>query len=143
MKPVDVKWSTYIVSSNKVIQKDPKFKIGDTVRISKYKNIFTKGYVQNWSKEVSVIKKVKNTVPWTYIISDLKSVEIVVTYYENELQKKKKEFRVENVIKSINYMLNGNARIVLLTVGLIKKIKNSFFWNEIFSRKSESWIRFV
>ena len=91
MKPVDVKWSTYIVSSNKVIQKDPKFKIGDTVRISKYKNIFTKGYVQNWSKEVSVIKKVKNTVPWTYIISDLKSVEIVVTYYENELQKKKKK----------------------------------------------------
>ena len=143
MKPVDVKWSTYIVSSNKVIQKDPKFKIGDTVRISKYKNIFTKGYVQNWSKEVSVIKKVKNTVPWTYIISDLKSVKIVETYKKNKLKKKKKEFRVENVIKSINYMLNGNARIVLLTVGLIKKIKNSFFWNEIFSRKSESWIRFV
>ena len=62
MKPADVKPSTYIDSSIETNDKDPKFKIGDTVRISKYKNIFAKGYVPNWSEEVFVIKKVKNTV---------------------------------------------------------------------------------
>ena len=56
MKPVDVKSSTYIDSSDK----DPKFKIGDIVRISKYKNIFAKGYVPNWSEEVFIITKIKN-----------------------------------------------------------------------------------
>ena len=61
--------------------KDSKFKIGDIVRISKYKNIFAKGYDPNWSEEVFVIKKVKNTVPWTYVISDLKGKEIVGTFY--------------------------------------------------------------
>ena len=55
--------STYIESSKKINNKDPKFKIGDIVRISKYKNIFAKGYVPNWSEEAFVIKKVKNTVP--------------------------------------------------------------------------------
>ena len=64
----------------------PKFKIGDNVRISKYKNIFAKGYIPNWSEEAFVIKKVKNTVPWTYVISDLKGEEIVGTFYEKELQ---------------------------------------------------------
>ena len=65
MKPVDVKPSTYIDSSKEINDEDPKFKIGGIVRISKYKNIFAKGYVPNWSQVVSVIKKVKNTVPWT------------------------------------------------------------------------------
>ena len=65
MKPVDVKTSTYIDSSKETNYQDPKFKIGDIVRISKYKNIFEKGYVPNWSEEVFVIKKVKNTLPWT------------------------------------------------------------------------------
>ena len=51
---------------------DHKFKIGDIVRISKYKNIFTKVYVPNCSEEDFVIKKVKNTVPWICVISDLK-----------------------------------------------------------------------
>ena len=72
MKPVDVKSSTYIDSSKEVNDKDPKCKISDIVRISKYKNIFAKDYAPNWSEEVFVIKKVKNTVPWTYVISDLK-----------------------------------------------------------------------
>ena len=62
MKPVDVKSNTYIDSSEWINDGDPKFKIGDTVRISKYKNIFLKGYVTDWSKEVFVIKKIKNTV---------------------------------------------------------------------------------
>ena len=66
MKPVNIKPNTYIDSSKEVNDKDRKFKIGDIVGISKYKNIFVKGYVPNCSEEVLVIKKVKNTVPWTY-----------------------------------------------------------------------------
>ena len=57
MKPVNVKPRTYIDSSKEINGKDPKFKIGDTARISKYKNIFPKGYVPNWSEEVFMIKK--------------------------------------------------------------------------------------
>ena len=99
-EPVDVKSSKYIDSSKEINDKDPKFKVGDIVRISKYKNIFGKDYVYNWPEEVFVIKKVKNTVPWTYVISDLKGEEIVGTFYEKELQKtNQKEFRVEKVIK--------------------------------------------
>ena len=120
MKPVDVKTSTYIDSSKETNYQDPKFKIGDIVRISKYKNIFEKGYVPNWSEEVFVIKKVKNTFPWTYVISDLKGEEIVGTFYEKELRKINKTLRVEKVEKVINYMLNGRATIDLLTIGLIK-----------------------
>ena len=124
MKPADVKSSTYIDSSKEINNKDPKFKIGDIVRISKYKNIFAKGYVPNWSEDVFVIKKVRKTVPWAYVISDLKDEEIVGTFCEKELLKTNhKEFRVEKVLKrkADKYMLNGKATIVLLTVGLIKK----------------------
>ena len=71
MKPADVKDNTYINADKEINNKDPKFKVGDHVRISKYKNIFAKGYMPNWSEEVFVIKKVKNTVPWTYDINDL------------------------------------------------------------------------
>ena len=87
MKPVDVKLSTYIDSNKEINDKDPKFKIGDIVRISKYKIIFTKGCVPNWSEEVFLIKKVKNTVSWTYVIIDLKGEEILRTFYEKVLQK--------------------------------------------------------
>ena len=72
MKPVDVRPSTYINSSKKTNDKDHKLKIGDIARKSKYKNIFVKGYVPNWSEEVFVIKKAKNAVLWTCVISDLK-----------------------------------------------------------------------
>ena len=100
MKPVDVKDNTYIDSNKEVNDKDPKFKVGDHVRISKYKNIFAKGYTPNWSEEVFVIKKVKNTVPWTYIINDLNGEEVIGTFYEKELQKtNQQEFRIEKVIK--------------------------------------------
>ena len=70
MKPVDVKDNAYI-DFNKEVNDYSKFKVGDHLRISKYKNIFSKGYTQNWSEEVFVIKKDKNTVPWTYVINDL------------------------------------------------------------------------
>ena len=100
MKPVDVKDNTYIDFKKQVNDKDPKFKVGDHVRISKYKNIFAKGYTPNWSEEVFVIKKVKNTVPWTYVINDLNSDEIIGTFFEKELQKTNQpEFRIEKVIK--------------------------------------------
>ena len=91
IKPVDVKSNTSINSSKENNNKDPKFKIGDIARISKYKNIFANGYIPYWSGEVFVIKKVKNTVPWIYVISDLNGEEIVGTFYEKELQKKKKK----------------------------------------------------
>ena len=81
MKPVDVKPNRYIDSN-----KDPKFNVGDIVRISKYKNIFAKGYTSNWSEEVFVIKKVKNIVPWTYV-NRLNREEIVETFYKTELQR--------------------------------------------------------
>ena len=69
MKPINVKDNTYIDFKNEVNDKDPKLKVGGQVRISKYKNIFAKGYTPNWSEEVFVIKKVKNTLPWAYVIN--------------------------------------------------------------------------
>ena len=89
MKPVDVKSNTYINSSKEINDKNPKFKVGDNVRILKYKNVFAEGHTPNWSEEVFVIKKVKNTVPWTYVINDLNGEEIIGTFYEKKLQKKK------------------------------------------------------
>ena len=77
MKPVDVKDNTYIDFKKKVNDKDPKFKVVDHIRISKCKNIFAKGYSPNWSEEVFLIKKVKTTVPWTYVIYDLKGEESI------------------------------------------------------------------
>ena len=99
MKPVDVKDNTYIGFKKEVNDKNPKFKVGDQVRISKYKKIFTKGYMPNWSEEIFIIKKNKNTVPWTYVLNDLNGQEIIGTFYENELQKThQKEFRIEKVL---------------------------------------------
>ena len=88
MKPCDVKSNTFLSFGKEINDKDHKFKVGDHVRISKYKNIFTKGYTPNWSEEVFVIKKVKNTIPWTNVINDLNGEEIIETFYEKELQKK-------------------------------------------------------
>ena len=80
---------------------DPKFKVGDHVKISKYKNIFAKGYTPSWSDDVFVWTNVTNvTVPWTYVINDLNGEEIIGTFYEKELQKtNQQEFRIEKVIK--------------------------------------------
>ena len=98
MKPVDVKDNTYINFKEEINDKDPKFKVGYHVRISKYKNIFAKGCTSNWSKEVFVVSK--TTVPWTYVINDLNGGDITATFYEKELQKtNQKEFRIEKVIK--------------------------------------------
>ena len=100
MKPVDVKDNTYIDFGKEVNDKDPKFKIVDYVRISKYKKNFAKGYMPNWSEEVFISSKIKNTVLWTYVINDLNGEEIIGSFYEKELQKtNQKEFRIEEVIK--------------------------------------------
>ena len=100
MKPVDVKDNTYIDFKKEINNKDPKFKVGDYVRISKYKNIFAKGYMPNWSEEIFMIKKVINTVPWTYVINDLNDEKITGTFYEKELQGTNQQiFRTEKVIK--------------------------------------------
>ena len=100
MKPVDVKDNTCIDFEKEVNDNDPKFKVGDHVRISKYKNIFAKRYTPNWLEEVFVVSKIKNTILWTYIINDLNGEEISGTFYEKELQKtNQKEFRIEKVIR--------------------------------------------
>ena len=68
MKPIDIKDNIYINTDKESNNKDPKFKVRDRVRISKYKNIFGKGYTPNWSEEVFVIKSINDTVAWTYVI---------------------------------------------------------------------------
>ena len=85
MKPVDVKDNEYIDlmelhSKKEVNDKNPKFEFGYHVRISKYKNIFAKVYTPNWSDEIFIIKKIKITVPWTYVINDLNGKESIGTF---------------------------------------------------------------
>ena len=100
MKLVDVKDNKYIYYIKECNDKDPKLQVGDQVRISKYKNFSANGYTPNWSEEVSVIKRVENTVPWTYITNYLRGEEIIETFYEKDLQKtNQKKFRIEKVIK--------------------------------------------
>ena len=130
MKPIEVTNNYYAEYNEIPNKKDPKFKVGDNVRISKYKNIFAKGYTPNWSEEVFVINKIKNTVPWTYAISDLNGEEITGSFYEKELQKtSQKEFRIEKVLKRKRDKLyvKWNESIIIvgiiiaLIIGLIKK----------------------
>ena len=71
MKPIDLKPNSYVEYNVDSNEKDPKFKVGDYVRISKYKNIFANRYVPNWSEDVFVVNKIKDTVSWTYVINDL------------------------------------------------------------------------
>ena len=80
-EPVNIKWNTFIASSKEINDIDPKFKFGETVRISKYKNIFAKRYVQNSSNDVFM--------PWRYAISDLKNEQFVGTFYEKKNAKQK------------------------------------------------------
>ena len=92
-KLTDVKLSTYIDSSKEVDNRDPKFRIGDIVRISKYKNIFAKGYPPDWSEDLFVFKKIKSTVSWIFVISDINGEEIGGTSFKKEFQKaNQKEF---------------------------------------------------
>ena len=100
LKPIDIGDDSFAEYNEESNEKDPKFKVGVHVRISRYKIVFAKEYDPNWSEEIFVVKKIKNTVPWTYEISDLNGEEIVGSFYEKELQKtNQKEFGIEKVIK--------------------------------------------
>ena len=100
MKPIDVIENSYAEYNEDFNKNGPKFKVGDYIRISKYKNIFAKWYVPNWSKEVFVVSKIKNTVPSTYVVNDLSGEEMTGSFYEKELQKTSQEkFRIEKVLK--------------------------------------------
>ena len=68
-------------------EKDSKFKVGDRVRISKFKNIFAEGYAPNWSKEIFIVDKINDTVPYTCNLKDLNGEEIIGSFYDRELQK--------------------------------------------------------
>ena len=92
IKPVDVTSDSYVEHNEYFDKKDPKFKVGDHDRLSKYKNIFAKRYAPNWSEEVFVVSKIKNTVPWTYVVSDLNGEVITGSFYE-------KEFRIQKALK--------------------------------------------
>ena len=93
MKPIDVKNNerVYIDEHN---EKDRRFKVGDRVRISKFKNIFAKGYTPNWSKEIFIVNKINDTVPYTYNLKDLNDEEIIGSFYDRELQKTKLKYNI-------------------------------------------------
>ena len=86
IKPIDVKNNkrVYIDEHN---EKDSRFKVGDRVRLSKFKNIFAKGYTPNWSTEIFIVDKINDTVPYTYNLKDLNDEEIMGSFYGKELQK--------------------------------------------------------
>ena len=105
MKPKDVKNDTAELNSlepttkssaiarNKRVyidehnEKSARYNVGDRVRISKFKNIFAKGYTPNWSREMFIVNKINDTVPYTYNLKDLNDKEIIGSFYDKELQK--------------------------------------------------------
>ena len=100
IKPINVTSGSYAEYNEDFNKNEPKFKVGDYARISKYKNIFAKGYTSNWSEEVFVVSKIKNTIPWTYVISDVNGEEITGRFYEKELRKTDQEkLRIEKILK--------------------------------------------
>ena len=106
IKLIDVTNDSYVEYNEQSNKKGPKFKVKNHVRISKYKNIFAKGYVANWSEEVFIVNEIKNTVPWTDTINDLNGEKITGTFYEIELQKtNQKEFKIERIFKRKGHKL--------------------------------------
>ena len=87
IKPKDVEYNNKRVYIDEHNEKDSRFKVGDRVRISKFKNIFAKGYTPNWSKEIFIVDKINDTVPYTYNLKDLNDEESIGSFYDRELQK--------------------------------------------------------
>ena len=87
MKPKDVGNNNKRVYIDEHNEKPSRFKLGDRVRISKFKNIFAKGYTPNWSREIFIVNKINDTVPYTYNVKDLNDEEIIGGFYDRELQK--------------------------------------------------------
>ena len=111
MRPAKSNWGLSIIYIDFAVKnndKDPEFKDSNHVRISKYKNILTKGYILNCSYKVFVTKEVKYAIPLrTYLIEDLNGEIIIGTFYEKELQKTNQtEFKIQkgNRKKIIYYM---------------------------------------
>ena len=99
MKTIDVKTKTY-TDSWKMMMKILDLKLVIMWEYQKYKNIFAKRCTPNWLEKVFIIKEVKNTVPWTYLISDHNGQGIFEAFYEKEMQTTNQtEFRIEKVIK--------------------------------------------
>ena len=99
-KSIVVKSNIYIDSSKENNERDPKSESSNIIEISKYKNIFANGYTPNWSEEVFGIKKVRNTMPWTYVINGINGKKTVENFCKNELQKiNQSMFKIEKVIK--------------------------------------------
>ena len=100
MKPVDVKSSTYILTYISAKMEGPKFKVVDHVRISKYQNIFAKGYVPNWSEEILWLKKLKTPFRGHMLLVILNAKKLLECFVWKQLQKtNQKEFRKEKVIQ--------------------------------------------
>ena len=89
MRPKDVVNNNKRVYIDEHNEKDSRFKVGDRVRISKFENIFAKGYTPNWSREIFIVDKINDTVPYTYNLKDLNDEEIIGSFYDRELQKTK------------------------------------------------------
>ena len=89
IKPKDVGYNNKRVYIDEYNEKDSRFKVGDRVRISKFKNIFAKGYTPNWSKEIFIVDKINDIVPYTYNLKGLNDEEIIGSFYDRELQKTK------------------------------------------------------
>ena len=100
MKPIDIKSDSYAECNVDSNEKDPKFKLGDHVKFWNTKSFLLKDILQICLKKFLLLAKINNTVPWTYVISNLHSEEITGTFYEKDLQKtNQKEFRIEKIIK--------------------------------------------
>ena len=107
MKPKDVNINNekrVLIQINKkrifVNKKPAKYKVGDRVRISKYKQIFTKGYLPNWTNEIFTIHNIKQTVPRTYILKDDTGTVLDGGFYEQEISKTKYDniFLIEKIL---------------------------------------------
>ena len=123
MKPIDVTSDSYAEYNEDSNITRPKFKVGDPVRIWKYKSIFAEGYTQNWSEEVFFVRKIKDTVPWIFVISDLNCEKIAGSFHERNYKNNSQEkFGIEKDLKvtGTNCMSNGKDRVIHLIVGLMK-----------------------
>ena len=124
MKPIDVTSDSFAEYNEDSNNKNLKFKIGDHVRISKYKNILAKGYTPNWSDKIFVINKLKNTVPWTYAISDLNGEELS-NVVKNDVIKKTEQNKLVNKVNNIDtsdFVIKTNYNTKILKL-LNQKIK--------------------
>ena len=114
MKPIHVKSDSY--SEYNGYEKDPEFKIGGNVRISKFKDIFAAGYILNWSEEIFIISKIKNTVSWTYVNGSYWKF-----FWKRIAKSNQKEFRIEKIIKRKGHLWNGKNMVIHSIIKLIKE----------------------